>query len=57
MLGDGAIELIFVTVLANEIGAQVLLFGSNETRLQIRQKLGAAHSFNYKHVKNTAQVM
>ena len=48
---------MFVAVLMNKIGAQVLLFGSNEAWLQIGQKLGTAHSFNYKHIENTAQVV
>ncbi len=57
VLGDGAIGLMFVAVLANEIGAEVLLFGGNEARLQIGQKLGAAKTFNYKHIEDTTQVV
>ena len=57
VLGDGAIGLMFVAVLANQIGAEVLLFGGNEARLQVGQKLGAAKTFNYKHIKDTAQVV
>ena len=48
VLGDGAIGLMFVAVLAKEIGAEVLLFGGNEARLQIGQKLGAAISVEMK---------
>ncbi len=57
MIGDGAIGLMFVAVLANQIGAEVLLFGGNEAWLQIGQKLGAAHSFNYKQIEDTTQVV
>ncbi len=57
VLGDGAIGLMFVAVIANQIGAEVLLFGGNETRLQVGQKLGAAKTFNYKHIENTAQIV
>ncbi len=57
VLGDGAIGLMFVAVIANQIGAEVLLFGGNETRLQVGQKLGATKTFNYKHIENAAQVV
>ncbi len=57
VLGDGAIGLMFVAVLANEIGAEVLLFGGNEARLQIGQKLGAFKTFNYKQIEDTTQVV
>ena len=57
VLGDGAIGLMFVAVLANQIGAEVLLFGGNEARLQVGQKLGAAKTFNYKHIEDTTQVV
>lgn len=57
VLGDGAIGLMFVAVLANQIEAEVVLFGGNETRLQIGEKLGAAKTFNYKHIEDTAQVV
>ncbi len=57
VLGDGAIGLMFVAVLANQIGAEVFLFGGNEARLQIGQKLGAAKTFNYKQIEDTGQVV
>ena len=57
VLGDGAIGLMFVAVLANQIGAEVLLFGGNEARLQIGQKLGASKTFNYKQIEDTTQVV
>ena len=57
VLGDGAIGLMFVAVLAKEIGAEVLLFGGNEARLQIGQKLGASKTFNYKQIEDTTQVV
>jgi L-iditol 2-dehydrogenase len=47
VIGDGAIGLMFVTVLAHQSGAQVFLFGGNETRLQIGEQLGASRTFNY----------
>jgi len=45
VLGDGAIGLMFVAVLAQS--TQVLLFGGHEQRLKIGEKLGAARAFNY----------
>ncbi|NET02323.1 MAG: alcohol dehydrogenase catalytic domain-containing protein [Sphaerospermopsis sp. SIO1G1] len=47
VLGDGAIGLMFVAVLAAEKQAQVFLWGGNEQRLDIGKKLGAAKTFNY----------
>ena len=47
VMGDGAIGLMFVTVLAHQSGAQVFLFGGNDTRLQIGENLGASRTFNY----------
>lgn len=49
VLGDGAIGLMFVGVLAHQ-STQVLLFGGNERRLQIGEKLGAAQTYNYHQV-------
>lgn len=46
VLGDGAIGLMFVAVLAHS-SSQVLLFGGNDSRLQIGEKLGAARTYNY----------
>lgn len=57
VLGDGAIGLMFVAVLANQIGAEVLLFGGNQARLQIGEKLGAAKTFNYKQIEDITQVV
>jgi L-iditol 2-dehydrogenase len=45
VLGDGAIGLMFVAALADT--AEVLLWGGNDHRLEIGQKLGAAQTFNY----------
>src|SRR5919202_2888723 len=53
VMGDGAIGLMFVTVLAHQSGAQVFLFGGNDTRLQIGENLGASRTFNY-HQYRTA---
>ncbi len=47
LLGDGAIGLIFVAVLAAETQAQVFLWGGNDQRLEIGEKLGAVQTFNY----------
>lgn len=47
VLGDGAIGLMFVAKLAYDIKAEVLLFGGNNQRLEIGEKLGAAKTFNY----------
>ena len=47
VLGDGAIGLMFVAVLAHQ-STQVLLFGGNDRRLQIGEKLGAAQIYNYR---------
>lgn len=52
VLGDGAIGLMFVAVLAYQ-SAEVLLFGGNQQRLQIGEKLGAANTFNYRQLDDT----
>lgn len=48
VLGDGAIGLMFVAILAHQ-SIKVLLFGGNERRLLIGKKFGAAEVFNYHH--------
>jgi L-iditol 2-dehydrogenase len=50
VLGDGAIGLMFVAKLARDFSAEVLLFGGNEQRLEIGEKLGAVKVFNYHQV-------
>ncbi|HLO83747.1 MAG TPA: alcohol dehydrogenase catalytic domain-containing protein [Nostocaceae cyanobacterium] len=45
VLGDGAIGLMFVAVLASQ--TQVYLWGGNDQRLEIGKKLGAVQTFNY----------
>ncbi|MBE9210252.1 alcohol dehydrogenase catalytic domain-containing protein [Nostoc sp. LEGE 06077] len=45
VLGDGAIGLMFVAALADT--AEVILWGGNDHRLEIGQKLGATQTFNY----------
>ncbi|MDX2243277.1 MAG: alcohol dehydrogenase catalytic domain-containing protein [Leptolyngbyaceae cyanobacterium bins.302] len=66
VLGDGAIGLMFVAALASGQGnwfpeiqpslptpfSQVFLFGGNDQRLAIGEKLGAAKTFNYKQVED-----
>jgi L-iditol 2-dehydrogenase len=56
VLGDGAIGLMFVGVLAQQ-GNRVLLCGGNQQRLQIGQKLGAAKSFNYRQIEDITSVV
>lgn len=46
VIGDGAIGLMFVAVLATRC-AQVLLLGGNDNRLDIGRQLGAFQTFNY----------
>ncbi len=55
VLGDGAIGLMFVAVLAHQ-SAKVLLFGGNDRRLQIGKQVGAAHTFNYHQLDDTPNV-
>lgn len=50
VLGDGAIGLMFVAVLAHQAKAEVFLFGGNDKRLQIGEQLGASRAFNYHQV-------
>ena len=64
VLGDGAIGLMFVAVLASGQGewhsqaigqspfTEVFLFGGNDSRLSAGENLGAAKTFNYKQVDN-----
>jgi L-iditol 2-dehydrogenase len=49
ILGDGAIGLMFVAVLARQV-EDIWLVGGNDPRLQISSKLGANKTFNY-HVE------
>ena len=48
VLGDGAIGLMFVGVLSEY--TEVILWGGNNKRLEIGEKLGAARTFNYHQV-------
>jgi L-iditol 2-dehydrogenase len=50
VLGDGAIGLMFVAVLAAT--TEVLLWGGNDHRLEIGKKFGAAQIFNYHQVSD-----
>jgi L-iditol 2-dehydrogenase len=59
VIGDGAIGLMFVAALmgSTRSGVQsnqteIFLFGGSDRRLQIGEQLGAAKTFNYKHVEN-----
>ena len=55
ILGDGAIGLMFVAVLAEY--TQVILWGGNDQRLEIGKKLGAAKTFNYHQVTDIANTV
>lgn len=46
VIGDGAIGLMFVAVLATRC-AEVMLFGGNDNRLKIGRQFGAFQTFNY----------
>jgi L-iditol 2-dehydrogenase len=47
VIGDGAIGLMFVAVLAKQSDTQVFLFGGNHQRLLLGEQLGATRIFNY----------
>jgi L-iditol 2-dehydrogenase len=57
VLGDGAIGLMFVAKLAHDLEAEVLLFGGNDQRLEIGEKLGAAKTFNYRQLPGISAVV
>lgn len=63
VLGDGAIGLMFVAALANQMAngeihpSKVLLFGGNDQRLQIGEKLGATETFNYHQLQDMPAVV
>lgn len=46
IVGDGAIGLMFVAVMASQCQS-VWLFGGNDARLAVGEKLGAARTWNY----------
>jgi L-iditol 2-dehydrogenase len=56
VLGDGAIGLMFVAVLAQQ-SVEVLLFGGRDRRLQIGEKLGAAQTYNHRQLDNIPAVV
>jgi L-iditol 2-dehydrogenase len=49
VIGDGAIGLMFVAVLAQQ-GAEVWLFGGNQPRLRVGEALGAKRIWNYHEI-------
>lgn len=55
VLGDGAIGLMFVAVLSQY--TEVILWGGNNQRLEIGEKLGAARTFNYHQVTDIANTV
>jgi L-iditol 2-dehydrogenase len=56
VIGDGAIGLMFVGVLAHQ-GAEVMLFGGSEQRLAIGAKFGAAYTFNHRQTESIPAVV
>jgi L-iditol 2-dehydrogenase len=52
VLGDGAIGLMFVAKLVYDYGAEVILFGGNDKRLEIGEEFGASNTYNYHKAKN-----
>lgn len=56
VMGDGAIGLMFVAVLAHQ-GAEVILFGGSQQRLHIGTQFGAAHTFNHRQVESISAVV
>jgi L-iditol 2-dehydrogenase len=57
VIGDGAIGLMFVAVLAQQLAAEVFLFGGNDQRLKIGQQLGASRTFNYHQLSDVPTVV
>jgi len=57
VIGDGAIGLMFVAVLAQQLAAEVFLFGGNDQRLKIGQQLGASLTFNYHQLSDIPTVV
>jgi len=55
VLGDGAIGLMFVAVLSEY--TEVILWGGNDKRLEIGEKLGAARTFNYHQVTDVTNTV
>jgi L-iditol 2-dehydrogenase len=55
VLGDGAIGLMFVAVLAEY--TEVILWGGNNQRLEIGERFGAAKTFNYHQVTDIANTV
>ncbi|MTJ16930.1 MULTISPECIES: zinc-binding dehydrogenase [unclassified Dolichospermum] len=55
VLGDGAIGLMFVAVLAKY--TEVILWGGNNQRLEIGERFGAAKTFNYHQVTDIANTV
>jgi L-iditol 2-dehydrogenase len=56
VIGDGAIGLMFVAALAHQ-GAEVILFGGSQARLEIGQKLGASQIFNHRQCDDLGLVV
>jgi L-iditol 2-dehydrogenase len=48
---------MFVAVLAQQLAAEVFLFGGNDQRLKIGQQLGASQTFNYHQLNDVPTVV
>ena len=48
---------MFVAKLARDFSAEVLLFGGNDSRLEIGKKLGATHIFNHHNLVDIPEVV
>jgi L-iditol 2-dehydrogenase len=56
VIGDGAIGLMFVAVLAKQCQS-VWLFGGNRDRLQVGEQLGAQRTWNYHEIADIASTV
>lgn len=57
LLGDGAIGLMFVAVLARQYQAKILLFGGNEQRLELGRQLGATQAYNHHQITDIPSIV
>ncbi len=55
VIGDGAIGLMFVAVMASQCQS-VWLFGGNDSRLAVGEKLGATRTWNHHHLDIPSRV-
>ena len=58
ILGDGAIGLMFVAVLTQQVpDCEVILFGGSESRLQVGEAFGAAKTFLHRQVADVPNLV